>query len=100
MVYKETINNEAIERFRLKEIKAVCELTKWSLKRGLDNGTIKGEVDDIVIWETADDITKNTINIMEAFSNSPFTDAEYYILEGIVHDCAYRYLECHDVIIH
>lgn len=91
-----TISQEAIERFHLnhlQEIRAVCELTEWSVKRGLDNGTIKDKVDDTVIWEAADDITQNALNIMEAFSASPFTDAEYYILEGIVHDTAYRYFE-------
>lgn len=98
----ENITNEAITRFKsqhLQEIKAVCELTEWSVKRGLDNGTIKGEVDDTFIWETADDIAQNALNIMEAFSISPFTDAEYYILEGIVHDCAYRYLEKNGVVL-
>ncbi len=102
MTNNENISQEAIERFRLKhlqEIRAVCKLTEWSIKRGLDNGTIKDEVDDTVIWETADDITQNALNIMEAFSAIPFTDAEYYILEGIVHDCAYKYLECHGVTI-
>ena len=102
MTNNENISQEAIERFRLKhlqEIRAVCELTEWSIKRALDNGTIKGEVDDTVIWETADDITQNTLNIMEAFSNNPFTDAEYYILEGIVHDTAYRYLEKQGITI-
>ena len=98
----ENISQEAIERFRLnhlQEIRAVCELTEWSIKRGLDNGTIKDKVDDTEIWETADDITQNALNIMEAFSNNPFTDAEYYILEGIVHDTAYRYLEKNGVVL-
>lgn len=99
---KENITNEAITRFNcqhLQEIKAICELTEWSIKRGLDNGTIKGKVDDTVIWETADEITQNALNIMETFSVSPFTDAEYYILEGIVHDTAYRYLEKQGITI-
>jgi hypothetical protein len=98
----DNITNETITRFKcqhLQEIRAVCELTEWSIKRGLDNGTIKGEVDDTVIWEAADDITQNALNIMEAFSSSPFTDAEYYILEGFVHDAAYNYLEKQGVTI-
>lgn len=102
MTNNENISQEAIGRFRLnhlQEIKAVCELTEWSIKRGLDNGTIKGKVTDTDVWETADDITQNALNIMEAFSNNPFTDAEYYILEGIVHDTAYNYLEKQGVTI-
>ncbi len=98
----EAINNEAITRFKsqhLQEIRAVCELTEWSIKRGIDNGTIKDKVDDTVIWETADDITQNAFNIMETFSNSPFTDAEYYIFESIVHDTAYSYLEKNGVVL-
>lgn len=97
-----TISQEAIERFHLnhlQEIRAVCELTEWSVKRGLDNGTIKDKVDDTVIWEAADDITQNALNIMEAFSGSPFTDAEYYILEGIIHDRAYKYLQNQGVVL-
>lgn len=99
---KENITNEAITRFNcqhLQEIKAVCELTEWSIKRGLDNGTIKGEVTDTDVWETADNITQNALCIMDEFSNKPFTDAEYYILEGIVHDTAYRYLEKQGITI-
>ena len=99
---KENITNEAITRFNcqhLQEIRAVCELTEWSIKRGLDNGTIKGKVTDTDVWETVDDITQNALNIMKAFSASPFTDAEYYIFEGIVHDTAYRYLEKNGVVL-
>lgn len=102
MTKKENISQEAIERFRLnhlQEIRAVCELTEWSVKRGLDNGAIKAKVTDTDIWERADDITQNALNIMEAFSTIPFTDAEYYILEGIVHDTAYNYLEKQGVTI-
>lgn len=102
MTNNEKISQEAIERFRLnhlQEIRAVCELTEWSIKRGLDNGTIKGKVTDTDVWETADNITQNALCIMEAFSASPFTDAEYYILEGIVHDTAYRYLEKNGVVL-
>lgn len=99
----ENITNEAITRFNcqhLQEIRAVCELTEWSIKRALDNGTIKDKVDDTVIWERADDITQNAFNIMETFSIfRAFTDDEYYILEGIVHDTAYRYLEKQGITI-
>ena len=102
MAKKENISQEAIERFRLnhlQEIRAVCELTEWSIKRGLDNGTIKGKVTDTDVWETADNITQNALNIMEAFSGTPFTDVEYYIFESIVHDTAYSYLEKNGVVL-
>lgn len=102
MTNNENISQEAIERFRLnhlQEIRAICELTEWSVKRGLDNGTIKGKVTDTDVWETADDITQNALEIMETFSNNPFTDVEYYILEGIVHDTAYSYLEKNGVVV-
>lgn len=97
-----TISQEAIERFNLnhlQEIRAVCELTEWAIKRGLGNGTIQGKVDDVDVWFEADDITRNALNIMEAFSNELFTDTEYYILEGMVHDCAYKYLERHGIVL-
>lgn len=102
MKKQDTISQEAIERFNcnhLQEISAVCDLTMWAIKRALDNGTIKDKVDDTELWEEADDITQNALNIMEAFGNEPFSDADYYILEGFVHDAAYTYLECHGVTI-
>ena len=96
------ISEETKMRFNcehLQEIRAVCELTEWAIKRGIDNGTIADKVDDTDLWETADDITQNALSIMEAFSNEPFTDTEYYILEGMVHDCAYKYLERHGIVL-
>ena len=102
MEKKEQILYEAIERFNyvhFQEIKAVCELVEIGLLYGLYTGLYKNGITDETLWETADDITRNAIGIVEAFSGNRFTDAQYYMLEGIVHDRAYKYLERHGVTI-
>lgn len=99
---KTEINEEAFERFHLnhlQEIRAVCELTEWSIKRGLDNNSIQGNFDDVELWQVADDITQNAIGILQAFGGKCITNAEYYILEGIVYDTADKYLKRQGVVL-
>jgi hypothetical protein len=97
MENKELITNEAIARFNcnhLQEIKALCELLEFSLLHALNNGKYKDAVEDVAVWEMADDFTRYAIGMMEAFSVEPrFTANEMLILEGIIHDKAYGYLQ-------
>lgn len=103
MEYKEPISNEAIERFNinhLQEINYLCELLEFSLLHALCNGKYKDAVDDVAVWEMADDFTRYAIGMMEAFSVEPrFTADEMFILEGIIHDKACHYLQIQGVVL-
>ena len=97
MEYKEPITNEAIERFNinhLQEIRSLCELLEFSIRHALNNGKYQDDVEDVAVWEMADDFTRYAIGMMEAFSIEPrFNANEMLILEGIIHDRAYDYLK-------
>lgn len=99
----ENITNEAFTRFKcqhLQEIKALCELLEFSLLHALNNGKYKDAVEDVAVWEMADDFTRYAIGMMEAFSVEPrFTADEMLILEGIIHDRACEYLQKQDVVL-
>ena len=99
----EAINNEAITRFNcqhLQEIKYLCELLEFSLLHALNNAKYKDAVEDVAVWEMADDFTRYAIGMMEAFSVEPrFTANEMLILEGIIHDRACDYLQKQGVVL-
>lgn len=103
MENKESINNEAITRFKcnhLQEIRALCELLEFSLLYALNNGKYKKSVDDTTLWEMSDDFTQYAIGTMDAFSVEPrFTANEMLILEGIIHDRACDYLQKQGVVL-
>lgn len=103
MEYKEPISNEAIERFNinhLQEIRSLCELMEFSIRHALNNGKYKDAVEDVAVWEMADDFTRYAVGMMEAFSVEPrFTTNEMLILEGIIHDRAYDYLQKQGVVL-
>ena len=103
MENNETINEEAINGFisnHLQEINHLCELLEFSLLHALDNGKYKDAVEDVVVWEMADDFTRYAIGMMEAFSAEPrFTADEMLILEGIIHDRACDYLQSQGVVL-
>ena len=97
------ISNEAITRFNcnhLQEINYLCELLEFSLLHALCNGKYKDAVEDVAVWEMADDFTRYAVGMMEAFSAEPrFTTNEMLILEGIIHDRAYGYLQSQGVVL-
>ena len=103
MEYKEPISNEAIERFNinhLQEIRSLCELMEFSIRHALNNGKYQNAVEDVAVWEMADDFTRYAIGMMEAFSIEPrFTANEMLILEGIIHDRACDYLQKQGVVL-
>lgn len=103
MEYKELIANEAIERFNinhLQEIRSLCELLEISIRHALNNGKYKDAVEDVAVWEMADDFTRYAVGMMEMFSLVPrFTTNEMLILEGIIHDRAYGYLQSQGVVL-
>ena len=103
MENNETINEEAINGFisnHLQEINYLCELLEFSLLHAMNNGKYKDAVEDVAVWEMADDFTRYAIGMMEAFSVEPrFTADEMLILEGIIHDRAYGYLQSQGVVL-
>lgn len=103
MENKEPITNEAIARFNcnhLQEINHLCELLEFSLSHALNNGKYKDAVEDVTVWEMADDFTRYAVGMMEAFSvEARFTANEMLILEGIIHDRAYDYLQKQGVVL-
>lgn len=96
-------SNETIERFNinhLQEIRSLCELLEFSIKHALNNGKYQNAVEDVAVWEMADDFTRYAVGMMEAFSVEPrFTTNEMLILEGIIHDRAYDYLQKQGVVL-
>jgi len=103
MENKELITNEAIALFNsehLQEIKALCELLEYSLLYGLNKGLYKDILEDVTVWEMADDFTRYALGMMEAFiGDARFTSDEYIILEGIIHDRAYEYLQSNGIVL-
>ena len=96
------ICHEVLTQFNnthLQEIKYLCELLELSLLHALNNGKYQNAVEDVAVWEMADDFTRYAIGMMEAFSIEPrFTADEMLILEGIIHDRAYEYLQRRGVV--